>query len=113
MCVDTADSSSLCLEYRRLQVVSVNLVLLGRLASDRRGREHKGRRERGRGRGNKQGRAPLGCHGSREMHHGIVCFQGEAGCSCSIGQFKADQHVDLLLIGCITTFRAILNHACF
>lgn len=44
----------------------------------------------GREGGNEQGRAPLGCHGSREMHHGIVCFQGEAGCSCSIGQLKAD-----------------------
>lgn len=38
----------------------------------------------------KQGRAPLGCHGSRQMHHGIVCFQGEAGCLYSIGQLKAD-----------------------
>lgn len=35
------------------------------------------------------------------MHPGMVCFQGEAGCLCSIGQLKADQLVDLPLIGCV------------
>lgn len=47
------------------------------------------RREGGRERENSQGRPPLRCHGSREMHHGIMCFQGEVGCSCFIGQLTA------------------------
>lgn len=40
--------------------------------------------------GGEPGRAARGCHGSREMHPGMVCFQGEGRCSRSIGQLQAD-----------------------
>lgn len=85
-------------------VVSVNLMLLGRLAS----RNWEGGREWR----IEHGRAPLGCHGSREMHPGIVCFQGEVGCLSSIGQLKADWLVDLLLIGCVIKIQSNIK-TCF
>lgn len=53
-------------------------------------------RERARGMGGGDGgegvlgRAGLGCHGSREMHPGMVCFQGEGRCLRWIGQPEAD-----------------------
>lgn len=110
VCVDTlrlfvsgAGASKLC-----NLVFSLDLMLLGRLASRNREsrRKHEGGREGGREWRIEHGRAPLGCHGSREMHPGIVCFQGEAGCLCSIGQLKADWLVDLLLIGCVTKIQS-------
>lgn len=35
------------------------------------------------------GITPLHCRGSTEMCHTLMCFQGEEGCSCFIGQVMA------------------------
>lgn len=45
------------------------------------------------------------------MHPGIVCFQGEEGCSWSIGRLQADQLVDLFLIGCIIEIESNIKAA--
>lgn len=77
-------------------VVSVNLVLLGRLASGNTERERERERTQGKEGGREGERTSKGelllvvmAAGKCTMGS-CVCFQGEAGCSCSIGQLKAD-----------------------